>query len=106
MENNLFYALPQNPQEFEIIDQLLTHKNITIERIVSTGQLTPKDNPYNQSHDEWVVLLKGVAKLWIEGRGDFLLNPGDYLLIPAKKAHLVTYTSTDPVAVWLAIHIR
>lgn len=106
MENNIFHGLPQNPQESEIIDQLLAHKNITIERIVSTGQVTPRDNPYKQDHDEWVILLKGVAELWVEGRENLRLNPGDYIFIPAKKTHLVTYTSIDPIAVWLAIHIH
>jgi|APSaa5957512535_1039671.scaffolds.fasta_scaffold538444_2 cupin 2 domain-containing protein len=106
MNSNLFHNLPKNSQESEIIDQLFTHKNITIERIVSTGQITPKDDPYKQDHDEWVILLKGVAELWVEGRGNLLLNPGDYFFIPAKKPHLVTYTSIDPAAVWLAIHIH
>jgi cupin 2 domain-containing protein len=32
------------------------------------------------------------------------LNKGDYIYIPHKLKHRVTYTSTNPVCVWLAIH--
>ena len=53
---NLFAGLPTQADE-EIVTELLLRKGVRIERIVSTGQSTPADKPYNQDHDEWVLLL-------------------------------------------------
>jgi cupin 2 domain-containing protein len=58
-----------------------------------------------QTHDEWVVVLQGQAKLWLETLGEVTLNSGDYLLIPKQVKHRVTYTSKKPQTLWLAIHI-
>src|SRR6201987_6386893 len=63
---NLFDDLPARAHE-EIVSELLLRKGVRIERIVSTGQSTPADKPYDQDHDEWVLLLTGSAGLWIEG---------------------------------------
>ena len=62
---NLFDDLPTHTHE-EIVTELLSRKGVRIERIVSTGQSTPADKPYDQDHDEWVLLLTGSAGLWIE----------------------------------------
>jgi hypothetical protein len=66
---NLFDDLPARAHE-EIVTELLLRKGVRIERIVSTGQSTPADKPYNQDHDEWVLLLTGSAGLWIKGEGE------------------------------------
>ena len=85
---------------------MLGRLGIRIERIVSQGQTTPIDAPYVQSHDEWVLLLAGAARLWIEGQGEVALAPGDTLLIAANAAHRVSYTQANPATVWLAIHLE
>ena len=59
---NLFDDLPARAPE-EIVTELLLRKGVRIERIVSTGQSTPADKPYNQDHDEWVLLLTGSARI-------------------------------------------
>lgn len=100
---NLFEALPVRLQEEEFTE-LLSRPGVRIERIVSTGQATPVDAPYNQAHDEWVLLLRGSASLWIEGEGDKELRPGDHLLIPAHRTHRVTSTADNEPTVWLTIH--
>lgn len=100
---NLFEALPVRLQEEEFTE-LLSRPGVRIERIVSTGQATPVDAPYNQAHDEWVLLLRGSASLWIEGEGDRELRPGDHLLIPAHRTHRVTSTADNEPTVWLTIH--
>ena len=100
---NLFDSLPRNAAE-EIFTELLKHRGVIIERIVSTGQSTPVETPYCQDHDEWVLLLAGSAGLWIEADGEYSLRPGDCMLIPAGRSHRVTWTSADPPTVWLAIH--
>jgi cupin 2 domain-containing protein len=100
---NLFDDLPVQARDEEFVE-LLSRKGIRIERIVSTGQSTPVDAPYNQDHDEWVLLLKGAARLWIEGQEEQDLQPGDHLLIPARRVHRVIWTAQGEATIWLAIH--
>ena len=101
---NLFEDILPRADE-EIVTELLSREGVRIERIVSTGQSTPSNNPYNQAHDEWVLLLAGSAGLWIEGEGDHTLRPGDHVLIQAHRTHRVTWTAKDEPTVWLAIHL-
>lgn len=102
---NLFDDLPARAER-EIFTELLAREGVRIERIVSTGQSTPADAPYNQDHDEWVLLLRGSAGLWIEGEGERDLRPGDHLLIPAHRTNRVIWTAKAEPTVWLAIHLR
>ncbi len=62
---NLFKDLPNNLDE-EVFEDLLTHKNLRIERIVSTGQTSPKSGWYDQEEHEWVLVLKGAGELTFE----------------------------------------
>lgn len=100
---NLFADLPASA-EAELFSAILSRPGVRIERIVSTGQTTPENEPYDQDHDEWVVVLKGAARLWLDGRGDHDLTPGDHLLIPARCRHRVVWTATTEPTVWLAVH--
>ncbi|MFL5251288.1 MAG: cupin domain-containing protein [Rhodopila sp.] len=100
---NLLDDLPVQMTE-EVFTELLSRPGIRIERIVSHGQSTPVDAPYDQDHDEWVLLLRGSASLWIDGDGERDLRPGDHVLIPAHRIHRVTRTADDEPTVWLAIH--
>jgi cupin 2 domain-containing protein len=101
---NLFDDLPARAHQ-EIVTELLLRQGVRIERIVSTGQSTPADKPYNQDHDEWVLLLTGSAGLWIDGEGERDLRPGDHVLIPAHCLHRVTRTANSEPTVWLAVHL-
>jgi len=100
---NLFDGVPAKSAE-EVFTELLSHSGLRIERIVSTGQVTPPDAPYCQPHDEWVLLLAGSARLWIDGAGECALRPGDHLLVPAGRPHRVTFTAPDEPTIWLAVH--
>lgn len=86
------------------LNELLAEGVVRIERIISTGQITPDDEWYDQEVDEWVVLLDGEARLFIQGTGEVSLHRGNYLLIKAHEKHRVTYTSIRPPCIWLAIH--
>ena len=101
---NLFDAVPAKSDD-EVVTELLLQSGVRIERIVSTGQVTPADAPYCQPHDEWVLLLAGAARLWIEGDGETALRPGDCLMVPAGLSHRVTFTSLEEPTIWLAIHL-
>lgn len=103
MLTNLFDRLPAASAN-EDFQEILRQDGARIERIVSTGQSTPEDAPYDQDHDEWVLLLLGAAGLWVEGDGERELRPGDHLLIPAHRRHRVTWTAKGAATVWLAIH--
>jgi len=100
---NLFDDLPAASQE-EVVTDLLARDGARIERIVSTGQSTPLEAPYDQDHDEWVLLLRGAAGLWIDGEAERTLRPGDHILIPARRLHRVTWTAQQEPTVWLAVH--
>lgn len=103
---NLFDGLPAAALPEEHVTALLTRPGLRLERIVSTGQATPADTPYEQPNDEWVLLLRGEAGLWIEGEDERTLRPGDQVLIPARRRHRVTWTATGEPTVWLALHLH
>ena len=100
---NLFEDVPARADK-EIFTELVRRGGVRIERIVSTGQSTPADEPHCQGHDEWVLLLAGSAGLRIEGEGERALRPGDHVLIAAHRSHWVTWTAKDEPTVWLAMH--
>jgi cupin 2 domain-containing protein len=103
--HNLLRELP-DASTGEVFNILLQRPGIRLEQIVSQGQITPEDEPYDQPHDEWVLLLAGAAHLWVEGEGEQALAPGDMLLIPANVRHRVTWTQAEPPTVWLALHLE
>ena len=99
---NIFEGIPSHLDEEEFKD-LLNKPGLRIERIVSRGQTSESDFWYDQREDEWVVLLEGEAIIeYADGEKDELAK-GDYVFIPAMKKHRVTYTSTEPACVWLAV---
>src|SRR3546814_2405513 len=75
--NNVFEGIPANSAE-EIFTDILLRPGVRIERIISTGQATPENAPYDQDHDEWVLLLKGAAGLWIDGEGESTLRSEEH----------------------------
>ena len=97
---NLF-AEAAPPPAGERFEELLRHRNLVVERIVSSEDITPCE--YIQSQDEWVVLLKGEAVLVVAGE-TMTLKAGDYLFLPAGTPHTVQRTSEG--ALWLAIHLH
>ncbi|MBD2113228.1 MULTISPECIES: cupin domain-containing protein [Cyanophyceae] len=103
-ESGNLFQLPDPLPAAELFTVLFETPRLRIERILSTGQTTPPDEWYDQSQDEWVVLLQGSATLTYEDGASLALGPGDYVLIPAHRRHRVDFTSSEPPCVWLAIH--
>lgn len=101
---NLFSGIPARLPG-ELFEGLLERPGCRLERIVSRGHVTPEGQWYDQAWDEWVVLLKGAAKLEIEGQAELLeLKPGDYVLLSAHQRHRVVWTDPVNESVWLALH--
>ena len=98
------YELSQEVSQLEKFEQIAAGENIQIERIISTGQTTPAGQWYDQTADEWVILLQGEAELSYADDTRIKLKAGDYLLIPAHTKHRVEYTSVEPACIWLAVH--
>ena len=101
---NLLSDLPLAGPEESLIS-ILERPGLRIERIVSRGHVTPADRPYQQAEDEWVMVVEGAARLWLDGKGEVELARGDHLLIPAGLRHRVTWTTPSGPTVWLAVHI-
>lgn len=90
----------------EQIRTLLATTGGRIEHIVSAGQASPEGFWYDQDSTEFVVLLAGAARLRIAGEDvPRTMGPGDYLVLPAHCRHRVEWTSRDPPALWLAVHL-
>ena len=90
----------------EIFSDLLKNKNVRIERIVSTGQTSPKDFWYDQDENEFVLLLEGEAVLEFKEEDkikEVKLNKNDYIDIKAHVKHRVKYTDTNNPTIWLAV---
>ena len=88
------------PQSGEDLTTLLTHKNIKINRIVSSNKVEAVE--YVQEEDEWLIVLEGEATLLIENK-EKVLTEGDTLFIPSKMPHSVLNTQNGTV--WLTVHI-
>ena len=78
--NNLFNLSTLDFSENKEISTILANgKNVRIERIVSTGQVTESGFWYDQTEDEFVSVLQGDAKILIENSDEIHLQTGDYL---------------------------
>lgn len=100
--DNLFANLPTS-LPVELVEVLAENQNIRIERIVSTGHASPDGFWYDQKEHEWVVVLKGEAKVRFENDESLQMKPGDHVLIPAHKKHRVECTTPEEPTVWLAV---
>lgn len=101
---NLLDDIPDTLAE-ELVTPLLVRPGVRLERIVSRGQASPPDFWYDQDEGEWVAVIKGAARLEIEGEGERTLGPGDHLFLPAHCRHRVTWTDPDQVTIWLALFV-
>jgi len=98
----LFDNLPDARAE-ERFETLLARGAVRIERIVSAGQASPPGFWYDQTEDEFVVLMAGAARLrFSDDDRPVELRPGNWVHIPAHRRHRVEATQADPPTVWLA----
>lgn len=101
MKNNFFDNIPSSLPE-EIFEAIIQTKNIKIERIISKGQKSEDGFWYDQDQAEFVLLLKGKARIQFEEQ-TVELAAGDYLNIAAHQKHRVDWTTPDEETLWLAV---
>jgi len=99
---NLLHPLPEMAAD-EHFQTLLARPGVRIERIVSDGQVSPPGFWYEQSQEEWVLVLQGAGVVEYQDGARFELSAGDTLNIPARCRHRVAFTA--PRTVWLAVHL-
>jgi cupin 2 domain-containing protein len=99
--SNIFDDLPQHLPR-EVVQTLIRAADVRIERIISHGQVSPANFWYNQPQHEWVIVLKGAARLQFEA-GIVDMKAGDFINIPAFKKHRVDWTTPDEPTVWLGV---
>lgn len=98
---NIFDELPQHMPK-EVVQTLIRAADVRIERIISHGHASPADFWYDQPQHEWVIVLKGAARLQFED-GMIEMKPGDFINIQAFKKHRVDWTTPDEPTVWLGV---
>ncbi len=101
-KSNIFSKIPEQIRD-ELFEDIITTKDIKIERIISDGHISPKSGWYESEQNEWVIVLQGGAILEFEAL-HVELGVGDYYNIKADTKHKVSYTSKDEKTIWLAIY--
>jgi len=103
---NIFEGFQPHSNE-ELFTTLLNSQSVRIERIESHGHASPEGFWYDQAEHEWVVVLKGAARLRFEDESSAIeLKPGDSLNIAAHRRHRVEWTTPEEPTVWLAVHYK
>ncbi len=88
------------PCQGERFDTILSHRNLLIERIVSSAAITPHE--YVQAQDEWVLMIRGDATLQAAGQ-TIPLTAGEHVYLPAGVPHSVQRVSSGTI--WVAVHL-
>jgi cupin 2 domain-containing protein len=101
---NIYSEIPEQLPE-EVFEDIVRTKTVSIERIVSKGHSSSDDFWYDQKAGEWVIVLKGRARLRFEmPESTIEMGPGDYLDIPPHCRHRVEWTDPEEETVWLAVY--
>ena len=92
------------PGAEEAFEPLAGNGAVRIERIVSHLHQSPPGFWYEQTDDEWVMLVQGAASLAFEDGRTVRLAPGDWAWLPAGCRHRVAHTAEETI--WVAVHAR
>jgi cupin 2 domain-containing protein len=92
------------PAGEERIETLLSGAQWRLERIHSCLASSPEGFWYDQADYEWVMVLRGSARLqFADEQEQRDLCVGDSLLITPHQRHRVVATDPDPGTLWLAL---
>ncbi|WP_094510922.1 Nif11 domain/cupin domain-containing protein [Synechococcus sp. MW101C3] len=104
--DNLLASTCPPPGE-ERLDLLLDTPDLRLERIHSCAWSTPAGQWQSQALEEWVLVLRGGARLaFADETTSRELVAGDTLRIAPGRAHRVETTDPAPGTLWLALHWR
>lgn len=98
---NIFSEIGENHSAGELITEVMSANGVRIERIISNGEVSPENFWYDQSENEWVIVLEGKGIIEFDDGERAVLETGDYINIKAHKKHRVTFTSSPTI--WLAV---
>jgi len=99
---NIFSDIPAEIPN-EIFEDIITTEKLRVERIVSKGHVSPDSQWYDQTENEWVIVLSGYGVIEYINGDKVTLRQGDYLHIQSHEKHRVIESSPDENTVWLAI---
>ncbi|MBK1791123.1 cupin domain-containing protein [Persicirhabdus sediminis] len=99
---SLLDPLPSQLGE-EVFEILAQSDAVKIERIVSRGHSSPAEGWYDQSQNEWVMVVSGAGVVEYDNGEEFYLAAGEFLHIPAHQKHKVSWTDAKQPTVWLAV---
>ena len=99
---NLLKNIPKDLPT-ELFETLVKTDTIHIQRIVSKGHTSPQEGWYDQQQNEWVLVLKGAARLEFEDGSEVSMGAGDWLDIAAHAKHRVVWTEPVAETVWLGV---
>src|SRR5262249_40147420 len=99
---NLLADIPASLPD-ELIQPILSNPGLRVERIVSHGHASLPGFWYDQAEHEFIVLLKGAARLRFEDE-EIEMTPGSFIDIPAHRRHRVEWTDPQQPTIWLAVH--
>lgn len=105
LTKNIFALIPDVLSN-ELFENIVSGDNLRIERIISKGHASPQSGWYDQDEHEWVIVLKGEAKIEYENQAPVHLVSGSYLNIAAHTKHKVSWTDPDTETIWLAIYYK
>lgn len=89
----------------ELFEELFQLDGVKAERIISNGHSSPPGDWYDQSWNEWVMVVAGEALIRLESEPEPRhLKAGQWLLLPAHCRHRVEWTVPDQETIWLALH--
>ena len=101
-KGNLFEGIPAALLD-EYTERLAGNHGVRVERIVSHGHASRPGFWYDQAETEWVLLVRGHARLQFDGGAKVELKAGDHVTIPPHTRHRVEWTTGEEETVWLAV---
>jgi len=108
--SNLFQPVPDGADgslgsSRELCEIIASGSNWRLERIVSQGHASRRDEWYDQPWDEWVALISGRARIEFETPSRYIdLTAGDAIHLPASCRHRVDWTDPKQPCTWIALH--
>ena len=97
------FAGASAPPGFEEGLTLFENAQVRVERVVSNAHRSPAGFWYDQPEDEWVMVLRGQARLEFTDGELLPMRAGDHVTIASHVRHRVS--ETDAETIWLAVHV-